>query len=324
MRPRTKDRHLPPCVYWRHGQYWYVKRKKWHPLGADLGKALSLYASYVAADKNPGGMERLVTEALAEAWPRLSVNTRKNYSSCAKIIQEMFRNVAPEQVTPRVVVDMRRMLADTPAQANMCMVVLRLVFNHALETGVVETNPVIGVKKMAQKPRDRLITSEEYARIYAHASDKLQVIMDLSFLTGQRVNDVLRIRRADLTAEGIAFKQQKTGARLVVAWTPELRAVVDRAIGLHGLVAGLTLLPGHKGKPPDYTGVWKQWQAACKAAGAPPTQLRDLRPMSITAAKQQGLDATAVAGHASPTMTKRYLRGKESPLVQGPKLRSKT
>ena len=44
MRPRKTDRHLPACVYLRHGAYWLVKRGKWTRLGADLATALAEYA----------------------------------------------------------------------------------------------------------------------------------------------------------------------------------------------------------------------------------------------------------------------------------------
>ena len=45
-RPRKKDRHLPACVFQRHGAIWYVKRGKWTRLGptSDLAGALAEYA----------------------------------------------------------------------------------------------------------------------------------------------------------------------------------------------------------------------------------------------------------------------------------------
>lgn len=33
VRPRTHETGLPKCVYFRHGAYYLVKRKKWHYLG---------------------------------------------------------------------------------------------------------------------------------------------------------------------------------------------------------------------------------------------------------------------------------------------------
>jgi integrase len=142
--------------------------------------------------------------------------------------------------------------------------------------------------------------------------------MDLLIRTGQRVGDVLRIRRTDLTDEGIRFVQQKTGAKLVVPWTPELRAVVDRAKLLHGNIRALTLLHNRRGKTPDYRTVQLQWTKACAAAGVTDAHIHDLRAVALTAARKQGLNATRLAGHSSPAQTERYLRDREEPLASGP------
>lgn len=44
MRPRKQQRHLPSCVFHRHGTHYLVKRGKWTRLAADLPAALAEYA----------------------------------------------------------------------------------------------------------------------------------------------------------------------------------------------------------------------------------------------------------------------------------------
>jgi len=56
-RPRKKDRHLPRCVYHKHGAYWLVRKGKWTKLASDLRGALAAYASIFEAPK--GGMAEL-------------------------------------------------------------------------------------------------------------------------------------------------------------------------------------------------------------------------------------------------------------------------
>jgi integrase len=143
-------------------------------------------------------------------------------------------------------------------------------------------------------------------------------VLELCYYTGQRVGDVLRIRRADLIGEGIAFTQQKTGSKLIVRWTPELRAAVERAKQLHGNIAALTLLHSRTGRAPRYNAVREQWAAACRVAGVEDARLHDIRAMAATVAKRQGLDAQALLGHADPSTTKGYLRGREPAVVEGP------
>jgi len=318
MRPRQRDRHLPPCVYLRHGAFWLVKRGKWTRLGGDLPTALAEYARRVTPAA-AGGMPALIRSAL-DALPALATSTRAQYERAGRILSEAFAEFHPEQVEQRHVAQFRQALADTPNMANRCLSVLRQVFAYAVERQLIASNPAIGVKPHREAKRDRLITPAEFAAIRAAGGLRLRCAIDLMALTGQRVNDVLRLRRDALRDDGIYFRQQKTGAQLVVRWTPELRAVAEQAKALHGNVSALTLLHGRRGRPVDYRTVGLQWKKACAAAGVPDAQMRDLRAMAGTAAELQGLDAQRLLGHTSPVMTKRYLRDRSARVVDGPSI----
>lgn len=318
MRPRNKNRHLPSCVYLQHGAYWLVKKGKWIPLGKDQRSALEEYARRM--DQPEGTMPALIDEALANLKD-LSDGTKKDYRIAGEKLKYSFKAFKPEQVDGATVWEYRDSHASTPNMTNRCLSLLRQVFDYAVRRGRLRNNPTVGVDRLPENQRDRLISPEEFKHIYEKADARLQVIMDLYFLTGQRVKDVLRIRRADIGPEGIYFKQQKTDQKLLVRWTPELREVVDRAKNLSGNVAALTLLHNSRGKPPGYLTIWKQWHRATALAGVTDAQMRDLRAMSLTEAEEQGKNPTALAGHASPATTKRYLRRKKIPKVEGPSIR---
>ena len=315
-RPRKTDTHLPPCVYPRHGAFWHVKGSKWTRLGASLEDALIAYARIHDAPR--GGMPDLIDTVLEHIRPNLSKATIEQYDVAARKLKKMLQQFAPDQVKPKHVAAIKVAMAKTPNMANRCLSLVRQVFAWALEQQLVESNPAVGIKRHLEAKRGRLISMDEYGAIYAKAGPRLQVITDLLIRTGQRVGDVLRIRRADLTEEGIRFVQQKTGAKLVVPWTAELRAVVDRAKTLHGNIRALTLLHNRRGKTPDYRTVKLQWDKACKAAGIADAHLHDLRAVALTAARRQGLNATRLAGHSSPAQTERYLRDRDEPLAEGP------
>lgn len=317
-RHRTRNLHLPfpPCVYLKHGAYWYVKAGKWTKLGSTLPEALAAHARLYAAPKE--GMVALIDEALPHICRNVKPSTAGQYEDAAKILRRKLVQFAPEQVMPRHVAQLKMDLASTPNMANRCLSVLRQVFDYALEQQRVDTNPAIGIKRFRETKRTRLLSLEEYAAIYRHAGPRLQIIMDLCIRTGERISDVLKIRRSDLTAEGIRFEQMKTGARRIVPWTPELREVVDRAKSLPGSVRGLTLLCNRRGNAPDYSTVKGQWDAARKAAGVPDARIHDLRAVAATWARKQGKDATALLGHSSPAQTRRYLRDKEEVVAEGP------
>lgn len=183
--------------------------------------------------------------------------------------------------------------------ANRTITVLRLVFDYALEEQLVSTNPCTGIKRLAQNVRTRRLLPSEFAAIRANAKPRLQAVMALCYLTGQRIGDVLGIKRTDLQADGIYIEQEKTGAKLLIAWSPELRRAVEDAKALHGKVAGPYLVKGtvgSEGKPLAYKVVWKDWKAACAAAGVTGANIHDLRAMSGTEAEKQGHDPRRCSG----------------------------
>jgi integrase len=303
-------------VYLKHGAYWHVRTGRWTRLGATLEEALTEYARIIETPR--GGMPTLIDSVLKHIRPNLASATIAQYDVAARKLKKMLQQFAPEQVRPKHVAAIKVALAKTPNMANRCLSLLRQVFAWALEQQLIESNPAVGIKRHLEAKRGRLISLDEYGAIYSKAGPRLQVIMDLCIRTGQRISDVLRIRRADLTEEGIRFVQQKTGAKLVVPWTPELRTVVDRAKTLHGNIRALTLLHNRRGKTPDYRTVKLQWDTACTAAGVTDAHLHDLRALALTHARRQGLNATRLAGHSSPAQTARYLRDREEPLASGP------
>jgi len=315
-RPRKKDRHLPKGMYHRHNAYYLVRKGRWEPLGNDLRVALEKYAATLEGPK--GGMVDLIDTAMVHILRDARPNTAKCYHQAARRLKKALQEFAPGQVRGRHVAQIKQGLSKTPNLANHCLTVLRLVFAYAVENQIVDDNPVAGIKPHRVKKRSRLISLGEYQAIYAKAGPRLQVIMDLCIRTGQRISDVLAIRRADLLQEGIRFQQQKTNAKGVVPWTPELRAVVDRAKGLGGNLTALTLLYNRRGRPLSYGANFDQWKKARRAAGIPDARIHDLRAVAATWAKKQGKNPTALLMHVSPAQTDRYLRDKEELIVDGP------
>jgi integrase len=318
-RPRKSDRHLPRCVYAKHGAYWYVKKGRWTRLGDTLPAALEAYARLI--DAPSGGMADLIDAAMIELRRRVKPSTAKQYETAARKLKRMLVEFAPEQVQSKHVAAIKVKMATAPNMANRMLSVLRQVFVYALEQGLVNSNPVIGIERYDEAKRDRYITDAEYAAIYEKAGPRLQIIMDLCYLTAQRISDVLAIRMADVTDDGIRFAQGKTGEKLTVRWSPDLRATVERARKLRGNILTPTLLQNRRRKAPDYSSVKIQWSAACAAAGVLNAHLHDLRAKSLTDAKRQGWDATALAGHKSAAMTERYIRLREFKSVDGPSFR---
>lgn len=315
--------HPAPCCYHKHGAWWLVKKGKWSRLGSTLEESMAEYARRVQVPK-AGKLPALIESTLVHhlAVGKLADSTKAQYRIAADVLKRRFAPFdSPAQVKMRHVAQIKTDGAATPNMTNRVVSLLRTLFGYWVEQQLCDSNPCVGVRRHKEEKRKRLIQPAEWWAIYEKAGPRLRTIMKLAYLTGQRIGDVLSIRRNQLGEEGICFEQQKTDKRLVVEWSPDLRAAGDEALALHSRVQALTLLPGRKGKPPNYRSVLLQWHTACKAAGVEDALPNDQRAQSLTAAKKQGKNATNLAGHSTEAMTQRYLRDREAVVVEGPTLR---
>lgn len=319
MRPRKKDKHLPRCIYRSHGAYYLAREGKWLPLGRDLAGALAAYGRIIAQPKD--GMAELIDSALAHLSVGQATATVAQYRRLGASLRKIFSDFTPQQVESRHVAKLKTSMAKTPFRANQLVSLLRSIFALAVEWQIVASNPCVGILRLDQPKRTRYITDDEYKRIRQHACPLIRAVMDLCYLTGQRIGDVLAIRHDDLTDEGIAFQQQKTGTRLLVRWSAELRAAVVNAKALGGNVRALTLFHTRRGTPPGYQSVKLKWDEAREKAGIPDARIHDLRAKALTDAKREGKDPQALGGHTSAKMTDAYIRIRETPVVDGPSIR---
>lgn len=318
-RPRKHNRHLPPCVYLKHGAYYLVRRGVWTRLASELPAALAEYARLHGQPQD--GMAELIEDALPYITKGRKPATVKLYTLAARKLQAIFSEFAPSQVTPAHVAQMRMALSDTPSMANRSVAVLRLVFKWGVNQQRVDSNPAIGAEREKERPRTRRITEQEYRAIRAKASERLQIVMELCYCTAQRVGDVLTLKREHLLDDGVYIRQAKTGTEVLVAWNSRLRAAVDAAKGAHGKVASQYVVKGDDTRPRSYAAVYKDWRRACEAAGVQGANIHDLRAMAGSDAKKQGLDARALLGHTTERQTATYLRDRELKPVEGPNIR---
>lgn len=322
MRPRKKDRHLPACMYQKHGAYYLVRKGKWERLGTDYQDALLVYAKRIAAGTQ-GGMPGLIDRALAHHRKKVSENTVKQYEIAAERLKTIFAEFEPHQVLPKHVAAVKMQMADTPNMCNRILSFLRIVFGYALEWQEVDSNPCIGISRHAEARRDRYITDREFGALLNAASPYIRSILEMCYLTGQRIGDVIAIRLADISDEGVAFTQEKTGAKLIVAMTPDLKTVIDQAKALPRKIRTLTLFCSRTGKPVSYATVKMAFQALREKTGITDVTIHDIRAKSLTDADREGKNAQTLGGHTDARMTARYLRGRLPKIAQAPTMPSR-
>jgi integrase len=200
------------------------------------------------------------------------------------------------------------------------------------------TNPVSSIKRMSTPARDRYPTDSEVRRIKFHAmvgkdgrrtrsGPMLAAVIDLAYLTGQRIGDLLDLRwnkRAAtneageviapyIAAEGIYFKPSKTagstGAKVVITWTPKLRGVIERIerLGRRNLRHVLT---NQEAQPLLYSTFATAWWRACDRAGIKTLHFHDMKAKALTDTDEAlGIKAAQTkGGHSTEKQTSDYVR----------------
>ena len=318
MRRCPNGKMLLPRMYWKNGRYYYVKQNKWNTLSSNHNDALRQYADLEAPKSGWGD---LVAATYAD-FDTLAENTKKQYNGIRPKIVHGFSDFEPHEIMGTHIYQFLEQYRSTPNMANRMLSVLKRIFTKGVRLGACDFNPSAGVARFDEDKRKRYITDEEYKLIYNQANEVIQVVMDICYLTAQRIGDVLNIKRSDISEEGILIVQQKSKARLTVAMTPELAGVIARAKTLRNVPCQWLLHPKGKATAYAYSSIKSAYQRAVSASGVTDATLHDLRAKSLTDLKKAGGDPQKLAGHRLESTTLRYLRGIESPLVSGPSLRS--
>ena len=107
--------------------------------------------------------------------------------------------------------------ADTPEAANNLLKVLRVLLGFAVEQGMIESNPAIGVKHYkSQGEGFHTWTEGEVAQFESRHPDgsKARLALALSLYTAQRVSDVVRMGWQHVQGDRITVRQEKTDTAL--------------------------------------------------------------------------------------------------------------
>lgn len=323
MRKDNQGRPLPPRVHQKHGAYYYVHRNKWRRLGQDYHRALAQVSAIEAPTDEWG---ELVGQVYARYEKRfndgkLAKATWKQYQGVRARIEYGFSEFTPDIIKASDITRFLDLYEETPNMANRMLTVLKAIFERAVRQGMADSNPAYGIKRFEEKKRDRYLTDGEYRAIRAVANPTVQLVMDMCYLTGQRIGDVLAIEHSHISPEGIRFTQGKTGKRLTVDMQPEIEHLIKEAKGLHKVMCRFLFHPRGKTSAYSYRAIRDAYERARVKAGVADTTIHDIRAKAATDAEEEGLDPQAILGHTSPAMTQRYLRLRKTSTAKGPNLR---
>ena len=344
---------LPPRVYPKGRWYYLVSaqgsKRVWQKLTQIKEGLPALYlklADLHARDVAPDRIPALVADWLKEVSqaPGRKAKTQANDKWTMSAISESLAEFRASNLDTPACVTFLKQFRDKPRTHNEMRASLRELMRFAEEKGYrpAGSNPVQSIKTMKTPPRKRYPTDSEVRRIKVAAhygkdgkrtrmGPTLACLIDLAYLTGQRVGDVLDLRwnkKQAMNAEGevehpyigdqgIYFEPDKTvnttGAKVLITWTPRLKAVVERirVIGRRNLTYVIT---NQSAQQYPYEAFKSVWRRAIDRSGVKNLHFHDLRAKAITDKEEShGMQAARRMGaHSTENQTADYVRHRKA------------
>lgn len=344
MRPKTVSRGLPPHMVLRSRKlksgkvweaYYYIGRgpdgrKKEIPLGKDITEARRLWAE-LECTRIPAEatLMRFVFDRYElEIVPTKAPATQAENFRQIKVLRKVFNNAPIDSITPQIIAQYRDQRGkQAPTAANREIALLSHAWNMAREWGFTDKeNPVKGVRKNKEKPRDYYADDAVWNAVYARAAVELRDAMDLAYLTGQRPGDVMKMRFSDIRDGALEVRQNKTSKFLRIMLTgpdgapTQLGMLVERIRRRNPKVRSMYLVATPGGAPLRRGSLALRFNAARNEAAMQAEaadqldlaerirafQFRDIRPKA--ASETDLAHASKLLGHAEQQITQTVYR----------------
>lgn len=255
----------------------------------------------------------------AKPSPRTLEDNEKEAANLKKVFGHMFVVDLEMHHAWRYIHEYRKCV-----RANREISLLSGALTYAANRGDIKTNPLAGLEKFEETPRDRLVTNDEltsfcvFAKANRHhaanstkakslAGRRLALAARLSYLTAKAEAQIIGLQISDIEEDGIVFDRRKGGHAVLVLWTPKLRLIVKK---LRALEPRLDIGPlvctetGDSYTLDGFRSTWGRIMDAWAAAkeGRKRFTFHDLRAKAVSKLKEDGRIASELTGHTSEAM----------------------
>lgn len=342
-RTRLHDPHLPKRVRRKHGAFYYLQpvrepiirpdgrpgwkhSTKWIPLGHAEAEMWATYRQAYAergdGDGRIGTIGDLLDAYVREVVPTQKPNTGRGHVQAAKPLRAALGHIPVAALRPKHLYGYRAARArKAPTRANREISTMVAALHYAIELGLRDDNPAKIVRRLKERPRERLPLAWELAEVAAAGPPMLRAYIPLKLLLGIRQGDMLALTKAQIVRDGpeagIAVRARKTGKRKIVPWSDELLAAVAAAEAVPRKVGSIYLFATRTGQPYTSDGFRSIWHRAMRKALAAGKLLEsftehDIRASTATeAAEREGIArARELLDHSSDRQTETYVRSK--------------
>jgi integrase len=311
------NRYRDRTGVWRH----YFRRggKQLGALPGEPGSEefLAAYAAY-KAQKSPAVVRDLNKDSLAKLivdfygsrfYTDLKPSSRQLYKWALDPISKAHgHRCAVTMTAEHAETIINRIGAEKPGMANLTLAVLRRVFQLAIKLRRRTDNPMDGLEPF-ELGEHHTWTDAELRQFETkwRLGTRERLAYALLLYTGQRVGDVAKMNRADVSDGHIHVVQEKTGVELWVPIHPDLQ----RALTAYP-AKGLTLIGDANGRPLKRAALTRLMRSAIKSAGLSSRCVsHGLRKAAARRLAEAGCSASqiaAITGHKTLKEVERYTK----------------
>ncbi|MBO6540329.1 MAG: tyrosine-type recombinase/integrase [Rhizobiaceae bacterium] len=196
------------------------------------------------------------------------------------------------------------------------------IFSYAFDCGLIDNNPVRGVKRFADRKGNRFLSPQELVSLGEAMRNAISDgtnpqaigILKLLIFTGARKGEMEALKWSEVDFEGryLRISESKTGQRIIPlnAGALEVLATTARHAG------SAYVFPAYRGDG-HYEGTPKVWRRLRAEAGIEDVRLHDLRHSFASVAVSGGASLPiigALLGHTNSATTQRYAHLHDDPV----------
>ena len=299
-RKRKTDAHLPHRVYrLSTGRYQFKPLHGKSEIIAHKHASLDeVWAEWKKRSQVDGTSLSYYADRYYESnwFLALKPRTQNDYrKECSKVPLKAFKGWDASFITPADIhIVMQARGQKSIRRANLELTWFKNVFANAQRLGLVKVSPAKDLlplrlnqkQKAAQRAKKRHVSDEDYNAILATVTAPVQVAMEVSYCTGIRQGDVLKLKWEDI-GESMYVMEGKTDNEYYKKISPRLSAALELAKTLPGHAHGGWVVRSRTGQRYTRSGFGANFKRAKnKLPKAQQFTFHDIRHKAITEAER--------------------------------------
>lgn len=237
-------------------------------------------------------------------WLALAETTRRDHDYAFGLIKKEWPRFPIALTQQRgMKADIRkwhRSFAANPRKADKLLFSLSKLFSYAIEGELLDKNPCTGIDRLYSGSRKESVwTPEMIATFRAKAPPQMRLPFELAIQTGQRQGDILALTWKDYDGTYLQFRQSKTGARLKVKVSADLKALLEP---LAKDTMRIAMNSRKRPRPWTSDGFKATWGKTLARLAIEGVTFHDLRGTFISARAAEGSsvdDIARISGHST-------------------------